>query len=62
MTVQKLKDALELLLRDGEVKPETQVCFRHSIHKHGTIYSDVDYVLTAQKPGALVLCYDDGSF
>lgn len=62
MTVQKLKDTLEELLRDEKAKPETEVCFRHSIHQHGTIYSDVDYVLTAQKPGALVLCYDDGHF
>ncbi len=62
MTVQKLKETLEELLRDGKTKPETEVCFRHSIHQRDTIYSEVDYMLYAQKPGALVLCYDDGHF
>ena len=62
MTVQRLQELLEELVKDGKTKPESELCFRHSIHESGSIYSSVDYVLTEQKPGALVLCYDDGHF
>jgi hypothetical protein len=62
MTVQRLQNLLQELIKDGKTSPETMVCFQHNIHNSDPRYSDVDYVLTAQKPGALVLCYDDGHF
>jgi hypothetical protein len=62
MTIQKLQESIQELLKEGKLKPETEVVFQHSIHEYDTIYSNVDYLLYTQKPGGLVLCYDDGHF
>jgi len=60
MTVQKLQELLQELINNGTIKPDSELCFRHSIHESESIYSAVDYVLVDQKPGVLALCYDDG--
>lgn len=62
MTVEQLYKDLHSLVLSGKISPEMPIYFRHSVHESNSIYSSVDYILTEQKPGALVLCYDDGDF
>jgi len=62
MTVERLQRELTEILSEGKVKPDFKVCFNHRIHDLGSYHSEVDYILTEQKPGAIVLCYDDGHF
>jgi hypothetical protein len=57
MTIQKLQTLLENVLKDGILNPESPVKFRSE--KYVKI-ADVDYALTEQVQGTLLLCYDDG--
>lgn len=63
MTIAKLKEVLDKVVEEGKATPDTQVCFRHCVKDYNDpYYSSVDYILTHQKPGSIVLCYDDGHF
>lgn len=61
MTIKELQEHLTRLLKEKKNKPTDQVRFRHTIHESGPS-SSVDYLLTAQEPRTLLLCYDDGHF
>jgi len=60
MTIEQLQSALTFCLAEKKCKPTDEVKFRHSIKESNSIFSSVDYVLIAQVPNSIVLCYDDG--
>lgn len=63
MEIQQLIKQLQSCIDEKSNKPTDVVVFHHTIIDHsGKGYSEVDYILTAQKPNSLVLCYDDGHF
>ncbi len=63
MTIQELTKTLKKLVEVDGLSEDTEVYFRHNITSLlDRRHSPVDYILTEQKEGSIVLCYDDGHF
>ena len=59
MSVEQLIRQLQQCLDEGKNKPTDEVRF---LSASPPCYKGMDYILTAQAPNTLTLCYDDGHF
>lgn len=67
MKVETLLNNLNQGIKSGTIKPTDIVKFRTNIipyecRQPGFQVCEVDYILTAQLPNTLLLCWDDGMF